>query len=211
MPRAGLHYNLGTSRGPDKTDLARGPCLARLRKSLDQITLTKESSTIILGGYVNVGDINWDSLTVLNNSNNKAHCLKTLEVMAHFHLEQMQREPTRLNNTLDLWLTNKPLGLPVKQCNSIPGISDHDIVLTDSDFKAKINKKAPHKIHLWAEADWDNQTSIFSNNFLDKFNSRTVKPNYQEFSNHIKKVIIEHVPSKITSSRTNLPPGSQIV
>ena len=46
---------------------------------------------------------------------------------------------------------------------------------------------------------------MFSNNFLDKFNSRTVEQNYQAFSNHIKKVIIEHVPSKMTSSRTNLP------
>ena len=98
--------------------------------------------------------------------------------------------------------------LRLTQCNSIPGISDHDIVLTESDFKAKINKKAPHKIHLWAKADWDNirsKTHIFSNNFLDKFNSRTVEQNYQAFSNHIKKVIIEHVPSKMTSSRTNLP------
>ena len=134
--------------------------LNQLEKSLDQIyamTKNNESSTIILGGDFNVGDINWDSLTVSNNSNNKAHCLKTLEIMAHFHLEQMQRQPTRLNNTLDLWLTNKPS--LVKQCNSIPGISDHDIVLTDSDFKAKINKKAPHKIHLWAKADWDNLRS----------------------------------------------------
>ena len=117
--------------------------------------------------------------------------------MAHFHLEQMQRQPTRLDNTLDLWLTNKQPSL-MKQCNSIPGISDHDIVLADSDFKAKINKKAPHKIHLWAKADWDNlrsKTYLFS----------TVEQNYQEFPNHIKKVIVEHVPSKMTSSRSNLP------
>ena len=50
------------------------------------------------------------------------------------------KEQIAANNTLDLWLANKPS--LVKQCNSIPGISDHDIVLTDSDFKAKINKKA---------------------------------------------------------------------
>ena len=31
---------------------------------------------------------------------------------------------------------------------AIPGISDHDVVLTDRDFKVKINKKAPHKINL---------------------------------------------------------------
>ena len=183
--------------------------LNQLEKSLDQIyeiTRNNESSSIILGGDFNVGDINWDSLTVSKSSNNKAHCTKTLEIMAHFHLEQMQRQPTRLDNTLDFWLTNKPS--LVRQCNSIPGISDHDIVLTDSDFKAKINKKAPHKIHLWDKADWANlrsKTSIFSNKFLDTFNSRTVEQNYQEFSNHIKNVIIEHVPSKMTSSRSNPP------
>ena len=96
----------------------------------------------------------------------------------------------------------------MRECNSIPGISDHDIVLTDSDFKAKINTKAPHKMHLWDKADWANlrsKTSIFSNNFLDTFNSRTVEQNYQEFSNHIKNVITEHVPSKMTSSMSNLP------
>ena len=181
--------------------------LNQLDKSLDQIyeiTKNNESSTIILGGDFNVGDINWDSLTVSNASNNKAHCIKTLEIMTHFHLEQMQL--TRLDNTLDLWLTNKPS--LVRQCISIPGISDHYIVLTDSGFKAKINKKAPHKIHLWDKADWANlrsKTSIFSNNFLDTFNSRTVEKNYQEFSNHIKNVITEHVPSKMTSSRLNLP------
>ena len=65
--------------------------LNQLKKSLDQIELyamtkNNESSTILHGGDFNVGDINWDSMTVSNNSNNKAHCLKTLEIMAHFHL-----------------------------------------------------------------------------------------------------------------------------
>ena len=49
------------------------------------------------------------------------------------------------------------------------------------------------------------KTYIFSNNFIDTFNSRTVEQNYQEFSNHIKKVIIEHAPSKMASARSNLP------
>ena len=134
-------------RTPSEREVNR---LNQLEKSLDQIyeiTKNNESSTIILGGDFNVGDINWDSLTVSNASNNKAHCTKTLEIMAHFHIEQMQRQPTRLDNTLDIWLTNKPS--LVRQCNSIPGISDHDIVLTDSDLKDKITKKAPHKIHLY--------------------------------------------------------------
>ena len=126
--------------------------------------------------------------------------------MAHFYLEQMQRLPTRLNNTLDLRLTNKPS--LVKQCYSIPGISDHDIVPTDSDLKKLKMIRKLHTRFTYGPRHTGITYALrhlFSNNFIDKFNSRTVEQNYQEFSNHIKKVIIEHVPSKMTSSRSNLP------
>ena len=41
----------------------------------------------------------------------------------------MQREPTRGQNLLDLFCCNK--SSLVKACISIPGISDHSIVLAD--------------------------------------------------------------------------------
>ena len=52
----------------------------------------------------------------------------------------MQREPTRGQNLLDLFCCNK--SSLVKACISIPGISDHNIVLADCDLKATINKKS---------------------------------------------------------------------
>ena len=48
-------------------------------------------------------------------------------------LLQMQKEPTRESSILDLYLTNKP-GL-VKHNTTIPGISDHHMVVVDSDVK----------------------------------------------------------------------------
>ena len=51
----------------------------------------------------------------------------------------MQREPTRGQNLLDLFCCNK--SSLVKFCISIPGISDHSIVLADCDLKATINTK----------------------------------------------------------------------
>ena len=63
---------------------------------------------------------------------------KLIEVISEAGLQQMQREPTRGQNLLDLFCCNKPS--LVKTCTSIPGISDHSIVLADCDLKATINK-----------------------------------------------------------------------
>ena len=64
----------------------------------------------------------------------------------------MHREPTREDCLLDLFFTNKPN--LVKASRTIPSLSDHDIVMVDSDIKAHINKQAPKHIHLWSKKDW---------------------------------------------------------
>ena len=71
---------------------------------------------------------------------------KLIEVISEARLQQMQREPTRGQNLLDLFCCNKPS--LVKACISIPGISDHSIVLADCDLKATINKKPPRKVFI---------------------------------------------------------------
>ena len=50
-----------------------------------------------------------------------------IEVISEAGLQQMQREPTRGQNLLDLFCCNKPSLLKV--CICIPGILDHSIVL----------------------------------------------------------------------------------
>ena len=56
-----------------------------------------------------------------------------MDVISEAGLQQMQREPTRGQNLLDLFCCNKPL--LVKACMSIPGISNHSIVLSNCDLK----------------------------------------------------------------------------
>ena len=92
---------------------------------------------------------------------------KLFEVISEAGLQQMQREPTRGQNLLDLFCCNKPS--LVKACMSIPGISGHSIVLADCDLKATINKKPPRKIYQWSKSDWQlikEQTVIFAKQFL---------------------------------------------
>ena len=105
-----------------------------------------------MGGDFNAGVIDWETGLVPDDSPNRLLKEKLTEVISEAGPQQMQREPTRGQNLLDLFCCNKP---PlVKSHISIPGISDHSIVLADCDLKATINKKPPRKGYQWSKADW---------------------------------------------------------
>ena len=63
------------------------------------------------------------------------------------------RRPYGLDNTLDLILTNSPS--KVLQTDTLPGISDHDIVYSEFDFRHVIHRQTPLSIPLYNKADWD--------------------------------------------------------
>ena len=95
-----------------------------------------------------------------------------------------------------------------KACISIPGISDHSIVLADCDLKATINKKPPRKVYQWSKADWQlikEQTVIFAKQFLALARTRTVKENYTVFIEYMEGILAVNIPSKLLNSRYNLP------
>ena len=58
----------------------------------------------------------------------------------------MNQEPTLESAILDLFLTKKP-GL-VESCTIIPGLSDHDIVLTDCNVRVVSVEKPPGVIQV---------------------------------------------------------------
>ena len=63
----------------------------------------------------------------------------------------MQTNPTRQVNVLDLYFTNIPS--LVKSCETIPGISDHDMLVIDSDLKPTYNKPKRRKVYIYKGAD----------------------------------------------------------
>ena len=107
----------------------------------------------------------------------------------------MQRE----QNLLDLFCCNKPS--LVKACISIPGISEHSIVLADCDLKVTINKKPPRKVYQWSKADWQlikEQTVIFAKQFMALAQTRTVKENYTVFIEYMEGILLVNIPSKLS-------------
>ena len=112
---------------------------------------------------------------------------KLVSVLAEAGLTQTQRDLTRGQNLLDLFCCNKPL--LVKTCISIPGISDHSIVLADCNLKTPITKKPQRRVYRWSKADWlkiKGLTTTFAESFLALANSRSVNDNYVIFKNSWK-------------------------
>ena len=96
-----------------------------------------------MGGDFNARGIDWETGLVPDDSPNSLLKENLIEVIFEAGLQQMQREPTRGRNHLDLFCCNKPSLF--KACISIPGISHHSIVLADCDLRATINKKHQEK------------------------------------------------------------------
>ena len=183
--------------------------ILELESQLSEITDTfrnNPKTTLILGCDFNAGLIDWETGLVHDDSPNRLLKEKLIEVISEAGLQQMQREPTRGQNLLDLFCCNK-LSL-VKLCISIPCISDHSIVLADCDLKATINKKQLRKVYQWSKADWKlikEQTVIFAEQFLDSALTMTVKENYTVYIEYMEGILTVNIPSKLSNSRHNLP------
>ena len=118
----------------------------------------------------------------------------------------MQREPTRGQNLLDLFCCNKPS--LAKSITSIPGISDHNIVLADCKLKPSIITKPQRKIYQWSKADWRSlreQTVVFAEDFLASATTRSVNENYIKFRTYLEEVMENKILSKLSSKRFKLP------
>ena len=128
---------------------------------------------------VNAGDIDWESHTVCEHSLNRQINVKILSVISSSGLAQIQKDFTRNNKILDLLCTNKPDLF--SDIRSIPGISDHEIILADCDLKPVVCKKPPRTIYLWNKVDWNKirlLASEFSESFLPEHGTRSVEKNY---------------------------------
>ena len=112
-----------------------------------------KSKHILLARDFNCSDIDWDTLTVRPNAPDHEIQQTHIDISIEHGLTQVHDQPTRQENILDLVFTdNSSL---VKHSQSIPGISDHAMVVTDSDVKPIYNKQKPRKIYLFSKANWE--------------------------------------------------------
>ena len=120
-------------------------------------------------------------------------------------MKQLVKEPTREENILDLYATNRP-GL-VTSVQTIPGFADHHTVIVDSDIKLRLSKKPRRTVYQWSKATWDTlkeKTMKFQQDFLQTYAGRDVDSNYSAFCSHVEN-IMKDIPSKLSKSRRDVP------
>jgi len=92
--------------------------------------------------------------------------------------------------------------------STIPGISDHDAIVADSNIKPAYVKKAPRTIFLFSKADWSNMradTRKFAAELLGSYATTCVEENWTSLKLFISQSMASYIPSKTTSGRHNLP------
>jgi len=73
-------------------------------------------------------------------------------LLIHNGFSQLVDTPTRRNNILDVFATNRPS--LISKCNIIPGISDHEAVHVKTHLRVPIVQPAPRQVIFWDKADF---------------------------------------------------------
>lgn len=166
----------------------------------------KDRDTLLAGDF-NCPHINWEDHTVIPGASDNAVQQAIVDTTSDSLLTQIHNEPTRLFNTLDLVFTTNPTLM--KSSKSIPGISDHCIVVSDFDVKPHITNSPPRKIFKFHKAKWDKIDEIIYD--LGKEiktmceQGSPVETLWNTFKNTLNNALDQYVPSKLVNKRTKLP------
>ena len=178
-----------------------------LCKAISNLYSSFKDHIIWIGGDANLPDIDWQNDSIQGHNYpvgiNKAYRDLTNDIGC----QQTVDFPTRLNNTLDIFLTNRPS--LVNRCCPIPGVSDHDIVLIDSNITPYRRKPTRRLIYLWKQAninEMKKELTEYSKTFYEKFTtSSSINEMWLDFKHKCIETLTKHVPSKMTTTRFNQP------
>ena len=141
-----------------------------LFSSLDRICNSKNCHIWLAAGDFNFPGISWSSKNLKHNCPSSDLHELFVKSLDDYGLTQVVDKPTRLSNTLDLFMTNNPT--LISEIKVIPGLADHDAVIIEGDISPIVNKQKPRKIHLYKRAYWDGFKE-FMQGFSDEICDRT--------------------------------------
>ena len=178
----------------------------RLDESLKQVTNNKNGRHIILAGDSNCPDINWEKMTVNKGAADREVQQALLDLTIKHGLSQVHDQPSRDNNLLDLVFTNNPS--IVKSSTSVPGFSDHAMVLTDIDIIPQHVKQKPRKLYIFSKANWENiydDMDTLSRKINNSPSTTTVEDLWFTFKTGIEQSMDKNIPTKVCKTRKSLP------
>lgn len=161
----------------------------------------------ILGDF-NFPKLSWDSEhipTIRSGCSYLSIYKDFISCLDDYSLVQMVSDPTRGDNTLDLFLTsNHTL---VNKTEVKTGIADHDITISNVSVKPKMSRQKPRSVPLYKKADWDSFKMFMaeaSSEILARFQESTVEEIWNAFKSSLNSGISKYVPIKKLSSKRSL-------
>ena len=195
---------IGSLYRPPSSDLTY---MEELCSKIKFLHTSYPNSTIWIAGDANLPDIDWKANTVSGHSYPISINKLLLDTIFDTSSEQVVDIPTRGNNILDIFITNRPT--LIDRCKVVPGVSDHDIVFVQAQTRATRKKPPRRKILLWKNVDTDSlltATLDFATDFTSRYTTTTdINTLWQSFRDFTTNVIDKFVPSKMSSTRFNQP------
>lgn len=173
-----------------------------LHQSLHTITNKHSNAPIFLFGDFNYPSISWSLLSASNGTSSKEQ--QFLNTALDFNLHQAITCPTRGNNILDLLLTSSPDD--IKTINTLPGLSDHNLI--HICIASPLKKKSPTRkvITDYKRANFDainHELANFLENFRNTHLKRSVNCNWELFKTTMLNLKNKYIPSTLIKSDSN--------
>ena len=182
------------------------PDLNALDTSLLKVN-EKGNRHMILCGDFNCPDIDWKNHQTSNGADDRLVQEKLVDIAQTHSLTQLQKEPTRYNNILDLTFTNNPS--LIKSCTVVPGISDHSAVVIDSTIRPNYILSKKRKVHQFKKAQWEDlykECDEITKEIQLKFNAGDcINSLWDIFKSKLHKAIDNYIPSKNIRMNNDLP------
>ena len=155
-----------------------------------------------IGGYASLPDIDWKTDTATRHNYTASINQLFSDTFNDIGCEQIVDFPTRIDNTLDIFGTNR--SSLIDRCVPLPGISDDDVLLVDSSVLPACKKPVRRKDYLWKRAskqDMEEELTKFIVKFSKDFTSTPVNMLWNCFKQKCIEGIDTFVSSKMTSTR----------
>lgn len=180
--------------------------------SLEQFDISLARATgmnnayLIIGGDLNFPSWHWPTMSLKEYPRYPKLHHNFINLLADHGLEQVVLEPTRGDNTLDLFITNHPQLVPRVEVRQ--GLSDHDLVYCEFNIYPQKKKQQPRQIPNYNQADWESMKSsvMTLNDNLEKMSkTNNTEELWVYFKNFLQDIITKFIPHKTLSGKVHKP------
>jgi len=185
----------------NNTDYSKHMC-----NTIKDLHVKHRDNILWIGGDANLPDINWKNDEIKGHQYPVFINQAFIDIFREVGCQQIIDFPTRQNNTLDIFATNRPS--LVLKCSALPGLSDHDIVLTDTNIVAQRRRPIRRLIYLWSKADLKEMSKNigqYCNTLREQHENVPINTLWNTFRSVCTAAINKYVPSKYTSTRYSQP------